>query len=352
MSSQARLEVPQAPPRVPPAPPTGGALGGRSAWRTLIERREAAIFLVAVLLFAFFAIDSVNFISYDNFVNLTQFLAPIAVIGAGEVLLLTCGEVDLSLGTVFIFFPFMTYFLWHNFGFPLGIAIALSVVGAALFGLVNGLVTTLFNVPSFVTTLGTLFALWGVTLLSSGGVQETMTLNGLGGDILGNYSWSEIFWALGMILLVYAVLHRTRFGMHIVATGGNLLGAAESGIPVKRVKIYCFMFASAMAAIIGVIDSVRITTLDPGNDGTQEMFYAISAAVIGGTALTGGRGTAIGVAFGAIVLAVLYDGFNIVGLSAYTFQLILGIAIVGSMIINSQFQRAATSRLGRRRLNL
>jgi simple sugar transport system permease protein len=82
------------------------------------------------------------------------------------------------------------------------------------------------------------------------------------------------------------------------------------------------------------------------------MFYAISAAVIGGTALTGGRGTAIGVALGAIVLGVLNVGFNIVGLSAYTFQLILGIAIVASMIVNSQFQRAAMSRLGRRRLNL
>jgi len=352
MSSQANLGVPDAPLGVSPAPPFMAELGGRRGWRTLVERREAAIFVVALLLFLFFAIDNGNFVSYDNFVNLTQFLAPIAVIGGGEVLLLTCGEVDLSLGTVFIFFPFMTYFLWVNFGIPLGIAIALSVVGAAMFGFVNGFVTTFFNVPSFVTTLGTLFALWGVTLLSSGGVQETMTANGLGGDILGNYSWSEIFWALGMILLVYVVLHRTRFGMHIVATGGNLLGAAESGIPVKRVKIYCFMFASAMAAIIGIIDSVRITTLDPGNDGTQEMFYAISAAVIGGTALTGGRGTAIGVALGAIVLGVLNVGFNIVGLSAYTFQLILGIAIVASMIVNSQFQRAAMSRLGRRRLNL
>jgi len=352
MSRQANLGVPDAPLGVSPAPPFMAELGGRRGWRTLVERREAAIFVVALLLFLFFAIDNGNFVSYDNFVNLTQFLAPIAVIGGGEVLLLTCGEVDLSLGTVFIFFPFMTYFLWVNFGIPLGIAIALSVVGAAMFGFVNGFVTTFFNVPSFVTTLGTLFALWGVTLLSSGGVQETMTANGLGGDILGNYSWSEIFWALGMILLVYVVLHRTRFGMHIVATGGNLLGASESGIPVKRVKIYCFMFASAMAAIIGIIDSVRITTLDPGNDGTQEMFYAISAAVIGGTALTGGRGTAIGVALGAIVLGVLNVGFNIVGLSAYTFQLILGIAIVASMIVNSQFQRAAMSRLGRRRLNL
>lgn len=349
MSIQASLEAPELPDGASPTPPFTAGLGARR-WRQLIERREAAIFLVALLLSIYFALANSNFLSYANFVTLTQFLAPIAVIAGGEVLLLTCGEVDLSLGTVFIAFPFITYFLWANDGIPIGLAIAIAVLGAAVFGLINGVVTTFFNVPSFVTTLGSLFALDGIMLLSSNGIQETLTLSGTGGNILGGYSWSEILWALAALLVMYVVLHRTRLGLHIVATGGNVLGAAEAGIPVRRVKIWCFMIAAALAALIGIIDAARITTLDPGNDGTLEMFYAISGAVIGGTVLTGGRGTVIGGLIGSIVLAVLYDGLNIVGVSAYTFELILGIAILGSMILNVQLHRGAMSRLARRRL--
>ena len=246
MSSPA-LQVPEASVGVTPAPPATAGPGGQRL-RQLIERREAAIFLVAVVLFIYFAIKSSAFISYANFVTMTQFLAPIAVIGCGEVLLLTCGEVDLSLGTVFIAFPFMTYFLWANHGFSIGLATAVGVVGAAIFGLVNGLITTMFSVPSFVTTLGTLFALDGAMLLLSNGTQETMTLTGTGGNILGNWSWAEILWATAAVLLLYVVLHRTRLGNHITATGGNLLGAAEAGVPTRRVKIWCFMLAAALAA--------------------------------------------------------------------------------------------------------
>lgn len=341
------LQVPEASAGVTPAPPTTAGPGGQRV-RQLIERRDAAISLVAVLLFIYFALKSPAFISYANFVTMTQFLAPIAVIGCGEVLLLTCGEVDLSLGTVFIAFPFIVYFLWSGHGFPIGLAMAVGIIGAAIFGLINGLITTLFSVPSFVTTLGTLFALDGAMLLLSNGTQETMTLTGTGGNILGNWSWAEILWAAAAVLVLYLILHRMRLGNHITATGGNLLGAAEAGVPTRRVKIWCFMLAAALAAMIGVIDSVRITTLDPGNDGTLIMFYGISAAVIGGTALSGGRGTVVGGALGAIVLAFLYDGLSITGVSAYTFQLVLGLAILVAMIANVQLHRMAMSRFGRR----
>lgn len=341
------LQVPEASVGVPPAPPrTAGPAGQRL--RQLVERREAAIFLVAVIVFVVFAVWKPAFVSYANFVTLTQFLAPIAVIGCAEVLLLTCGEVDLSLGTVFIAFPFIVYFLWADHGFSIGWAMLAGTVGAAIFGLINGVVTTFFSVPSFVTTLGTLFALDGAMLLLSNDTQETMTLNGTGGNILGNWSWSEILWAGGAVVLLYVVLHRVRFGNHVTATGGNLLGATEAGIPTRRVKIWCFMLAAALSAIIGVVDGARITTLDPGNDGTLTMFYAISAAVIGGTALTGGRGTVVGGALGAIVLAFLYDGLNIAGVNANWFPFVVGVAILLAMILNVQINRMAMSRIGRR----
>lgn len=312
--------------------------------RSLVERREAAIFVVALALFIYFTVSTSAFISYANFVTLTQFLAPIAVIGAGEALLLTAAEVDLSAGTAFVFFPFVTYFLWNNAGVPIVLAILIALACAAVFGAINGLVTVMLDLPSFVTTLGTLFALDGVMLLTSNGIQDTITLNGIGGEILGTYSWAEILWALFLVVLTFVLLHRSRFGIHVVASGGNLLGAAEAGVPVRRVKVWTFVLCSVLAAFAGIVDAVRITTLDPGNDGTTEMFYAIAAAVIGGTALTGGRGTVIGAGIGAIVLGILYDGLNIQGVSAFYFQLVLGIAILVAMAANVQLRRAAMRR--------
>lgn len=334
--------TPASPAPLPPQP-AGGARGGWSI-RSLVERREAAIFVVAVGLFIYFTVATSAFISYANFVTLSQFLAPIAVIGAGEALLLTAAEVDLSAGTAFVFFPFVTYFLWANAGVPIALAIVIALACAAVFGAINGLVTVMLDLPSFVTTLGTLFALDGIMLLTSNGIQSTITLNGIGGDILGNYSWSEILWALFLVAATFVLLHRSRFGIHVVASGGNLLGAAEAGVPVRRVKVWTFVLCSVLSAFAGIIDAVRITTLDPGNDGTVEMFYAIAAAVIGGTALTGGRGTVIGAGIGAIVLGILYDGLNIQGVSAFYFQLVLGIAILVAMAANVQLRRAAMRR--------
>jgi simple sugar transport system permease protein len=325
-------------------PPLAGRAAAAQRLRRLAERREAAIFLVAIALFLYFWTSTSAFATYQNFVTLTQFLAPIAVIGAGESLLITTGEIDLSAGTAFIFFPFVVYFLWANAGVPLAFAILIALATAACFGAINGFVTALLELPSFVTTLGTLFALDGIMLITSNGVQETMTLSGTGGSVLGNYNWAEILWALAFVAAMYVLLHQSRFGHHVTATGGNLLGAAEAGVPVRRVKLWCFMLVSFVSAFAGIIDAVRITTLDPGNDGTTEMFYAVAAAVIGGTALTGGRGTIVGAAVGAIVLGILFDGLYIKGVSAYYFQLVLGVAILGSMAANVQLRRAAMRR--------
>lgn len=314
----------------------------------LLERREAAIFLVAVVLFIYFWTSTSSFVTVDNMVTLSQFLAPIAVIGAAESIVITTGEIDLSAGTAFIFFPFVVYFLWINAGVPLVIAILLALLTATVFGLINGLLTTMLELPSFVTTLGTLFALFGIMLITSNGVQETMSLSGAANSILGAYNWSELLWAALFVAVLYFLLHKSRFGNHVVATGGNYLGAAEAGVPVRRVKVWSFALIAFVSAFAGIIDSIRVTTLDPGNDGTTEMFYAVAAAVIGGTALTGGRGTIIGSALGAIVLGILYDGLIMKGVgganAAYYFQLILGVAILAAMAANVQLRRAAIRR--------
>lgn len=315
---------------------------------SLVERREAAIVIVAIALFAYFTAASSNFLTVPDMQNLSQFIGPVAVIGAGEVFLLVCAEVDLSAGTVFVFMPFVVYFLDTGLGVPLILAIIVAVAVGALVGAVNGLITTALRVPSFIATLGMLFLLDGIMLIASNAAQLTMPTSGTLSSVFGGWGWSEILWSLAVVAVLYVLLNRTRFGMHAIATGGNLIGAAEAGVPVNRVKIWCFMLCSAVSGLIGIVDATRITVLDPGNTGTTEMFYAISAAVIGGTALTGGSGTVIGGFIGAVVLGVLFVGLTIVGISANAFILILGLAILAAMVANvqiaklSQKRRAAT----------
>ena len=135
------------------------------------------------------------------------------------------------------------------------------------------------------------------------------------------------------------MLSRTRFGLHTIATGGNPVAAEEVGIHVRRIKIWNFVLCSVLGGFAGVIDAFRIGSIDPLAGGAEMTFAAIAAAVIGGTLLTGGSGTLIGAFIGALVLGILKDGFTLSGVSAFTFDIILGAAILVTMAVNVHLSR-------------
>ena len=135
------------------------------------------------------------------------------------------------------------------------------------------------------------------------------------------------------------VLTRTRFGVRVIATGGNLVGAAEAGVPIRRVKVSAFVICSFLSGLVGIVDAVKYGSLDPGNFGVDYILYAIGACVIGGTALTGGRGTVIGAFIGAILIGVLEDGLTLIGVSTNDFYVWVGVVIIFAMALNGQFDR-------------
>jgi simple sugar transport system permease protein len=142
------------------------------------------------------------------------------------------------------------------------------------------------------------------------------------------------------VLVYHIVLTRTRWGLHTISVGGNLIGATEAGIRVNRIKIGNFMMAAMLGALAGILEAFRINSIDPNiGGGTALVFTAISAAVIGGTALAGGSGTVIGALLGALILAELQNGFNLIGISANPFNIILGSAILLSMVANQYLSR-------------
>lgn len=323
-------------------------VAARERWLSrLLQGQELVIALIGIGLAVFFSVYSPAFSSFANLSTLSNYIAPIMIFGIAEVFVLTLGEIDLSVGEVYVLSPFLVVYL-HDAGLGVVAATVVALVISGAIGAVNGWVTVRLRVPSFITTLGTVFALKGVVLLSSNGIQISPAGTGTIVEVLGGWPYSAILWALGIATAGHIIFRRTTFGLHMVAVGGNKTAAAEAGVRVGTVKIWCFVLCSVLGGFVGLLDGYRIGSLNPGTDGLILMFYGVAAAVIGGTALTGGRGTMVGAAIGAIVLGVLQDGFNIIGVNAFAYQLVLGLAILGAMILNVQVERIRSGRPGGR----
>jgi simple sugar transport system permease protein len=261
----------------------------------------------------------------------------VAILAIAQTMLLVAAEIDLSLGHIYAMAPLL---MWQatEWGWPLALAIVFALAGAALVGFVNGAITVTTGVPSFITTLGTLFFLQGFNVRISEGYPKPAPKGTLadwiGGANVSDFMWSGFVWAVVFTAMLHVVLTNTRWGVYTIATGGNPVGAREAGVLTKRIKVGNFMLAGALAGFSGISEGIRIASLDPLAGGSQLMFYGVAAAVIGGTALAGGSGTVIGAFLGALVLGVLRDGLVIGGSSTNTFNMILGVAIVASMILN------------------
>ncbi len=305
----------------------------RRILRSLVHFREASIAGAGILLVICFQVTAPAFLSPGNIANLAGYAATTAIIAAGEVLVLICGEVDLSVGQVYALSPFVMFYA-HQAGIPYVPAILLGLIVASVVGFINGLLTVVLRIPSFIATLGTFYLINGFTLTISGGFPVQPPAVAIITNTFGGNWVSQILWAIGIALVFQFVLRKTRWGLHTIATGGNLLGASEVGVKVGFIKVGNFILCSVLGGLAGTLDAFRIGSIDPLAGGSEIMFMAIASAVIGGTLLTGGSGTIIGAFFGAIVLGVLKDGFTLLGISAYLFDMILGGAILITMLIN------------------
>jgi simple sugar transport system permease protein len=263
-----------------------------------------------------------------------------AILATGQVMLLVCREIDLSMGNVYFMTPFLVFFA-NEAGLVLPLAIIVGVLGAGVVGALNGAISIGFGIPSFIVTLGMGYIINGFTLNISDGFPKSPPDEGTAAQIFGAADFSGLAWVLIIVLAMHMVLNHSRWGVYTVAVGGNPVGALEAGVPSTRIKMRNFIVAAMLAGFAGVLEGMRVGSFDPGAGVSgQKVFLAVAAAVIGGTVLTGGYGTIIGAFLGALVLAILQDGFNLQGVSAFTFQLVLGAAIILAMILNSLATRA------------
>lgn len=323
----------------------GGALSFGQRFLTL---REGSIIVVTVIAIVYFLTSTSRFTTTASFNALLPFFAPFAILAAGEVFVMISGEIDLSVGAVYLITPFIFYKLVNGVGLPLIPALIVALLFALLIGLLNGLAVSVLGISSFVATLGTLFTLGGLTLIISHATQVTTPGTSVVtvptfAQIFGGGTYSELFWAIGIVIVLQLLLSFTRWGVYTIAVGGNRLGASEAGVRTRVVLTRNFMLCALLAGFVGILEAVRASSATPDPSGSNDiLFQAISAAVIGGTLLQGGSGTVAGAFIGAIFLGVLRDGLIIKGVSANYFFFYLGVAILIAMAFNTYVARVRT----------
>lgn len=326
----------------------------RNLARLLLEGRAFFALIAIVIVFSFL---SPNYFTVGNFLTMATHVAIFGILAVGMLLVILNGGIDLSVGSTLGLSGVVAGFLMQGVVLqPLGVEVyppvwvvaVLTCALGAFVGLVNGVLIARFKVPAFVATLGVMYVARGAALLMTDG----LTYNNLAGRAeLGNtgFDWlgfNRLFGVpIGVVVLaVIAIiggimLSRSAFGRWLYASGGNERAAELSGVPVKFVQVMVYVLSGVCAAIAGLILSSQLTSAGPTAGNSYEL-TAIAAVVIGGAALTGGRGTVRGTLLGAFVIGFLSDGLVIIGISSYWQTVATGTVIVLAVLLNAvQYRR-------------
>jgi len=290
--------------------------------------------------------DSVTwpaFLKADNLVNIASQIAVIAIMAIGMTMVIITGGIDLSVGSLAALSAVTAARLIRDVGGGVeatpAVMLLACVVAIAVCGLLGGLsgaVITLFQVPPFIVTLAMMLVASGLAYLAAAGqsiyqIPESFVWLGRGTGLGG------LPHAVVLMLSLYAAAHvlmtRTTLGRYLYAVGGNPEAARLSGVPVRRVLLFAYVACGLLAGLGGVILASQLKSGSPTYGGMYEL-YVIAAVVVGGTALAGGEGRILGTLIGALIIAVIQNGMNLVGIESYTQKVVLGLVILAAVLID------------------
>jgi simple sugar transport system permease protein len=315
------------------------------------SRPELGAAVGAILVWLLFALTAgPAFRGAEGTAAVLNAAAPLGILAVTVALLMIAGEFDLSVGSIIGATGMTIALLTQHAAWPLWPAIGVALLLSLAIGLANGLLVVRTGLPSFIVTLGTLFVFRGLTIAVSRALTRRTQLGGL--DQVPGYESARILfasepvglfrvsilWWLGIAAVATWVLLRTRWGNWIYAAGGGPESARKLGVPVTHVKVALFMTTAAAAWLVAVTQAVRFTGADALR-GEQQEFRAIIAAVIGGTLLSGGYGSAIGAVLGALIFGMVQQGIVITGVDADWFQVFLGVMLVIAVLVNENVRR-------------
>ncbi|MGX7874015.1 ABC transporter permease [Mesorhizobium sp. ORM6] len=341
--------------------PAKAAAPSASSGSILLTLMKLRTFIALIAVLVFFSIAAPNFLSAANLILMAKHVALNAFLAMGMTFVIITGGIDLSVGSIVGLCGMVAGYLVLNgidlqFGYTVYfnvVEIALITLGVGiLIGAVNGLLITRLNVAPFIATLGTLYVARGLALLSSDGRtfpnlvgKPELGTTGFGYLGAGKFLGLPVsIWILIVVALGAAYLARyTPLGRHIFAVGGNERAARISGVRVNMVKMFVYMFSGFCAAIVGLIISSELMASHPATGESFEL-NAIAAAVLGGTSMSGGRGTIGGTIVGAFVIGILSDGLVMMGVSSFWQMVIKGLVIIVAVVVD-QAQRRLQSRV-------
>lgn len=322
-----------------------------------IDKPEFGPFVLLILMIITFTAINPDFISLANIGNLLAFTVELGMIALAMTLLMTAGEFDLSVGSVFGFAGVIMWTLFNTEIMPLPLAFLVALALCLLIGFISGIFVTRLAIPSFLVTLGMLLVVRGTSLWLTDGfpqrawkAEDQWIAEWLVGDFHicatgieqeacgGLRIYMSVIWFILLALLCHYVLTRTRFGNWITAAGGNANAARNRGVKVHRVRVALFMFSALMAGLAGIISSIRTSAANP-NSGTGYELEVIAMVVIGGTALTGGRGTIIGTILGIFILRLMRNGIVLIGVPGLAYNIFIGAIILGMMALHAWLER-------------
>lgn len=284
-----------------------------------------------------------NFLKSANLLNISNQIAVIAIIAIGMTMVIITGGVDLSVGSQIALAAVICTVLLRQFGgesaslvVVLGASLA-AIAACALLGLISGSFVTLLRVPSFIVTLAVMLLADGLAYNLSAGAtinEVPPSFMWLGkGTTIGRLPNSAVLMA-ALYIVAHLVMTRTVFGRHLYAVGGNFKAAWLCGVPVKRVTVAAFVICGALAGLGGVLMASQLGAGSP-NYGSKHELLVIAAVVVGGTSLAGGRGTMWGTFVGALILAVIANGMNLLGLESKRQQIVLGLVILSAVVLDT-----------------
>lgn len=313
----------------------------------LLRRPEAGPFLLLLAMVFVFWLLNPAFLSARNIGNVLAFTVELGLIALAMTLLMTSGEFDLSVGSLFGFCPVLMWTLFNTGVTSLGTAFLLSLIAALAIGLSSGVLVTRLKIPSFLVTLGMLLVVRGTALFVTNGFpQRTWNAEGhwLAQLLVGDIRFGDLrlhmslVWFALVALALWFLLTRTRQGNWIQAAGGNASAAIARGVDVTRTKVRLFALSAMMAGFAGIISSMRTMAANP-NSGTGYELEVIAMVVIGGTALSGGRGTIVGTVLGIFILRMMRNGIVLVGVPGLAYNIFIGAIILGMMALHAWLDR-------------
>ena len=304
---------------------------------TMKYMSEVTTVIALIILMAVITIINSNFLTANNLLNLLLQVTSNALIAFGMTFVILTGGIDLSVGSILALSSALTAGLLGS-GMPVTLAILISLILGCILGMMNGLLISYGKLAPFIVTLATMTIFRGATLVYTNGnpitkgLSDTFLFQFLGQGYIVGIPFPVIIMFIVFIVL-YVLLHKTAFGKSVYAIGGNEKAAYISGVKLNKVKIIIYSISGMMASISGLIITSRLSSAQPTAGASYEM-DAIAAVVLGGTSLSGGKGRILGTLIGALIIGVLNNGLNIIGVSAFWQQVVKGVVILIAVLID------------------